>query len=47
MEIKQPTTILDKFQNSYQGFPQRFWEFMAGTFIDRLRTNLIIPFVAM
>jgi len=47
MEIKQPTSILEKFQNSHQGIPQRFWVLMAGTFIDRLGTILIIPFLAM
>lgn len=47
MEIKQRTTILERIQNGYQEFPQPFWVLMAGTFIDRLGTNLIIPFLAI
>lgn len=47
MEIKQPITFLERIQNSYQELPQPFWVLMAGTFIDRLGTNLIIPFLAI
>jgi MFS family permease len=47
MEIKQPITFLERIQNSYQKLPQPFWVLMAGTFIDRLGTNLIIPFLAI
>jgi hypothetical protein len=47
MEIKQPVTFLEKIQNGYQEYPQPFWVLMAGTFIDRLGTNLIIPFLAI
>ena len=47
MEIKQPVTFLGRIQNGYQEFPQPFWVLMVGTFIDRLGTNLIIPFLAI
>jgi MFS family permease len=47
MEIKQPVTFLERIQNGYQDYPQPFWILMAGTFIDRLGTNLIIPFLAI
>ncbi len=47
MEIRQPVTFLERIQNSYQEYPQPFWVLMAGTFIDRLGTNLIIPFLAI
>lgn len=47
MEAKQPITFLERIQNGYQEFPQPFWVLMAGTFIDRLGTNLIIPFLAI
>jgi MFS family permease len=47
MKISQPLTFLERIQNSYQEFPQPFWVLMAGTFIDRLGTNLIIPFLAI
>ncbi|MCI0553310.1 MAG: MFS transporter [Anaerolineae bacterium] len=47
MEIKQPTTILDRIQNVYQEYPPAFWVLMTGTFIDRLGTNLIMPFLAI
>ena len=47
MEIKRPVTLLERIQNGYQEYPQPFWVLMAGTFIDRLGTNLIIPFLAI
>jgi MFS family permease len=47
MEIKQPITFLERMQSGYQDYPQPFWILMAGTFIDRLGTNLIIPFLAI
>ena len=47
MEIKLPVALLERLQKSYQDFPQPFWVLMAGTFIDRLGTNLIIPFLAI
>lgn len=47
MEIKQPITFRERIQSSYQEFPQPFWVLMAGTFIDRLGTNLIIPYLAI
>src|SRR5512147_693993 len=47
MEIEQPTTILKRIQNVYQDYPPAFWVLMTGTFIDRLGTNLIMPFLAI
>ena len=47
MEIEQPATTRQKIQNVYQAFPQPFWVLMLGTFIDRLGTNLIMPFLAI
>ena len=47
MEINQPTTLLEKFQQTYQDYPSAFWVLMSGTFIDRLGTNLVIPFLAI
>lgn len=47
MEVKQPTGILERIQNVVQEYPQPFWILMTGTFIDRLGTNLIIPFLAI
>ena len=47
IELKQPTSILERIQNVYQEYPQPFWVLMTGTFIDRLGTNLIMPFLAI
>ena len=47
IEIKQPITILERIQNLYQEYPPPFWVLMTGTFIDRLGTNLIMPFLAI
>jgi MFS family permease len=47
MEVKQPTSILERIQNVVQDYPQPFWVLMTGTFIDRLGTNLIMPFLAI
>jgi hypothetical protein len=47
IEVKQPTSILERIQNIYQDYPQPFWVLMTGTFIDRLGTNLIMPFLAI
>jgi MFS family permease len=47
LEVKQPTSILERIQNVYQEYPQPFWVLMTGTFIDRLGTNLIMPFLAI
>jgi MFS family permease len=47
LEIKQPTTILERIQNVYQDYPPAFWVLMTGTFIDRIGTNLIMPFLAI
>ena len=47
MEVKQPETTLERIQNAYQDYPPPFWVLMTGTFIDRLGTNLIMPFLAI
>src|SRR5262245_5456814 len=47
MEVKQPTSLLERIQNVYQEYPSAFWVLMTGTFIDRLGTNLIVPFLAI
>jgi MFS family permease len=47
IEAKQPTNILERIQNVYQEYPQPFRVLMTGTFIDRLGTNLIMPFLAI
>ena len=47
MEIKQPTTVLERVQNVYQDYPKASWVLMTGIFIDRLGTNLIMPFLAI
>lgn len=47
MEFKEPTTLLEKIQKIYQEYPSPFWVLMTGTFIDRLGTNLILPFLAI
>jgi MFS family permease len=47
MEIKQPITFRERILDGYQEYPQPFWVLMAGTFIDRLGINLIIPFLAI
>ena len=47
IEIKQPTTILERIQNVYREYPPPFWVLMTGTLIDRLGTNLIMPFLAI
>ena len=47
MEAKQPSTALERIQNVYQEYPTAFWVLMTGTFIDRLGTNLIMPFLAI
>ena len=47
MEIERPATAREKIQNVYQAFPPPFWVLMLGTFIDRLGTNLIMPFLAI
>ena len=47
MQVKQPTSILERIQNVYQEYPPPFWVLMTGTFIDLLGTNLIIPFLAI
>jgi MFS family permease len=47
MEVNQPTSILERIQNVYREYPLPFWVLMTGTFIDRLGTNLIMPFLAI
>ena len=47
MESKQSISILQRIQNGYSQYPRPFWVLMTGTFIDRLGTNLIIPFLAI
>jgi MFS family permease len=47
LEVKQPTSILERIQNVLQDYPTPFWVLMTGTFIDRLGTNLIMPFLAI
>ncbi|HLO34305.1 MAG TPA: MFS transporter [Anaerolineales bacterium] len=47
MEIEQPPTFLERIQNGYKNYPAPFWVLMTGTFIDRLGTNLIMPFLAI
>jgi MFS family permease len=46
-EIKRPPTVLERIQTIYRDYPPPFWVLMTGTFIDRLGTNLIIPFLAI
>src|SRR5512138_178670 len=47
MEFEQSPTFLEKIQSGYRNYPTPFWVLMTGTFIDRLGTNLIIPFLAI
>jgi len=47
MEVKQPATVLERIQNVVQDYPTPFWVLLAGTFIDWLGTNLIMPFLAI
>jgi MFS family permease len=47
LEVKQSLRILERIQNVYREYPSPFWLLMTGTFIDRLGTNLIMPFLAI
>lgn len=47
MEVKQPTTVVERIQNVVQDYPTPFWVLMTGTFVDRLGTNMIMPFLAI
>lgn len=47
MEAQSSPSVLERIQNVYQGYPLPFWVLMTGTFIDRLGTNLIMPFLAI
>src|SRR5678816_3538158 len=40
-------TIYEKIDRVYKEYPRSFWVLMSGTFIDRLGTNLIMPFLAV
>jgi MFS family permease len=40
-------TVFGKAKALYQSYPRPFWVLMAGTFIDRFGTNLIMPFLAI
>src|ERR1041384_3978973 len=47
MEAQTSPSILERIQNFYQEYPLPFWVLMTGTFIGRLGTNLIMPFLAI
>src|SRR5215510_2292330 len=47
IETQSSPGILERIQNVYQEYPLPFWVLMTGTFIDRLGTNLIMPFLAI
>src|SRR5512138_3221158 len=47
MEIEQQPSVPDRIRNIVHEYPQPFWVLMTGTFIDRLGTNLIMPFLAI
>ena len=40
-------TLWSKADQVYHEYPRTFWVLMAGMFIDRLGTNLIMPFLAV
>src|SRR5689334_4157220 len=44
---QRPISMLQRIQKTYQEYPRPFWVLMTGTFIDRLGTNLIMPFLAI
>lgn len=39
--------IVERIKSTYKYYPRPFWVLMTGTFIDRLGTNLIMPFLAI
>lgn len=39
--------LLQSIDDTYRAFPRAFWLLMTGTFVDRLGTNLVIPFLAI
>ena len=41
------TSLHQRISEGYRAFPRAFWLLMTGTFVDRLGTNLIIPFLAI
>ena len=47
IETRQPAPIPERIQGVYHEYPPPFWVLMTGTFIDRLGTNLIMPFLAI
>ena len=47
MEAKRPAAILARIQNVYYEDPTPFWVLMTGTFVDRIGTNWIVPFLAI
>src|ERR1044071_3808044 len=47
MEARSSPGIVERIHNVYQEYPLPFWVLMTGTFIDRLGTNLIRPFLAI
>jgi MFS family permease len=46
-EASSSPGILERIQSVYREYPLPFWVLMTGTFIDRLGTNLIMPFLAI
>src|SRR5512133_4208280 len=47
MDAQSSPGILGRIQNVSREYPLPFWVLMTGTFIDRLGTNLIVPFLAI
>src|SRR5215510_6485104 len=47
MELQGSETFLEKAQRGLKDYPLPFWVLMIGTFIDRLGTNLIMPFLGI
>lgn len=47
MEIRPVTTAVRRLKSTYHAYPQPFWVLTTGVFVDRLGTNLIIPFLAI
>src|SRR5262249_14306673 len=45
--MSNPTSIRARVNRAYQRYPQPFWVLMTGTFIDRLGTNLVMPFLGI
>ena len=47
MEAKRPATILARIQDVYYEYPTPFRNLMTGSFIDRIGTNWIVPFLTL